>query len=140
MEKLLIDTNIIIDLLAKRKGFYRDAQELFTLADEKNILLFISSLTLANTHYILSKYQNANEARKTLIRFKVLVVVLPLEDKILNLALASNFNDFEDAIQYHTALDNKLDILITRNKKDFKKSEIPVFTAKEYLNRLRRSN
>ena len=135
-EKLLIDTNVIIDLLAKREGFYRDAQELFTLADEKNILLFISSLTLANTHYVLSKYQNANEARKTLIRFKVLAEVLPLEDKIIDLALVSNFNDFEDAIQYYTALDNKLDIVITRNKKDFKNAEIPVFTVKEYLNRL----
>ena len=140
MKKLLIDTNIIIDLLAKRKGFYRDAQELFTLADEKNISLFISALTFANTYYVLSKYRNANETRKTLIKFKVLVEVLPLEDKIINLALVSNFNDFEDAIQYHIALDNKLDIVITRNKKDFKNSEIPIFTAKEYLNRLRQSN
>jgi len=140
MEKLLIDTNVIIDLLTRRKGFYREAQELFTLADEKNISLFISSLTLAHTHYILSKHQSANETRKTLIRFKVLVTVLPLEDKIIDLALVSNFNDFEDAIQYHTALDNKLDIIITRNKKDFKNSEIPVFTVKEYLNRLLRGN
>jgi len=135
MEKLLIDTNIIIDLLAKREFFYRDAQELFTLADEKNIALFISALSLANTHYVLSKHQNAIEVRKTLIKFKVLIKVLPLEDKIINLALVSNFIDFEDAIQYHTALDNDLDIIITRNKKDFKNSDIPIFTAKEYLNR-----
>jgi predicted nucleic acid-binding protein len=133
MKKLLIDTNIIVDLLAKRENFYRDAQRLFTLADEKNVLLFISSLTFVNTHYILSKYLNADEARKLLIKFKVLVEVLPLEDKIVELALASDFNDFEDAIQYYTALDNKLDIIITRNKKDFKISEIPVFTANEYL-------
>ena len=140
VEKLLIDTNVIIDLLAKRERFYKDAQDLFTLADKKNILLFVSSLTLANTHYVLSKYQNANEARKTLIRFKVLVEVLPLGDKIIDLALVSNFNDFEDAIQYHSALENKLDMIITRNKKDFKNSEIPVFTVKEYLNRLLQSN
>ena len=136
MEKLLIDTNIVIDLLAKREDFYREAQELFTLADEKNISLFISSLTLANTHYVLSKYLNTRETRKVLIKFKVLVKVLPLEDKIMEWALSSDFNDFEDAIQYYTALDNKLDIVITRDKKGFKMSELPVLTAREYLNRL----
>jgi predicted nucleic acid-binding protein len=135
MERLLIDTNIIVDLLAKRENFYREAQTLFTLADEKNVSLFISSLTFVNTHYILSKHLKANEVRKILIKFKVLVEVLPLEDKILELALASDFTDFEDAVQYYTALDNKLDIIITRNKKDFKALEIPVLTAKEYLNR-----
>ena len=135
MERLLIDANIIIDLLAKREGFYRDAQELFTLACEKNILLFISSLTFANVFYILSKKLNATETRKVLLKFKTLTEVLPLEDKIIELALASDFTDFEDAIQYYTALDNQLDMIITRNKKDFKTSKIPVLTAKEYLTR-----
>jgi len=135
MEKLLIDTNIIIDLLAKREQFYEDAQELFTLADEKNLLLFISALSFANTHYILTKHLSTDEARKTLIKFKTLVEVLPFDDKILELALASDFSDFEDAIQYYTALDNKVEIIITRNKKDLKKSTLPVLTAKEYLNR-----
>jgi predicted nucleic acid-binding protein len=135
MERLLIDTNIIVDLLAKREDFYREAQELFTLADEKNVSLFISALTFANTHYILLRDLNAEEARKIMIKFKTLVGVLPLEDKILELALASDFNDFEDALQYYTALDNKLEIIITRNKKDFKKSKLPVLTAREYLSK-----
>ncbi len=135
MENLLIDTNIIIDLLSKRKNFYQEAQELFTLADEQEIKLYISSLTFANTHYLLSKELNSNEARKVLIKFKLLVSILPLDDKILELALSSDFNDFEDAIQYYTALENKLNIIITRNKKDFKISKLPVLTAKEYLNR-----
>jgi predicted nucleic acid-binding protein len=56
-----------------------------------------------------------------------------MDDKILELALASNFKDFEDAIQYHTALENHLDMIISRNKKDFKNSVLPVLTAKEYL-------
>lgn len=133
MDRLLIDTNIIVDLLAKRKDFYQEAQELFTLADEKSISLFISALTFANTHYILLRNLNAEETRKVMIKFKTLVEVLPLEDKIQDLALASDFNDFEDALQYYTALDNQLDIIITRNKKDFKKSKLPVLTAGEYL-------
>ena len=135
MEKLLIDANIIIDLLAKRESFYQEAQELFTLADEKHLSLFISALTFANTYYILSKELNADEARKIMLKFKALVKILPLENKVLDLALSSDFSDFEDAIQYYTALDNKLEIIITRNKKDFKKSKLPILTAREYLNR-----
>ena len=130
-----MDTNIVIDLLAKREGFYSEAQELFTLADEKIISLYISALTLANTHYILSKYLDVDEVRKILIKFKTIVEVLPLEDKVLELALASDFNDFEDAIQYYTATDNGLEIIVIRNKKDFRKSKLPVLTAREYLNR-----
>lgn len=135
MKNLLIDTNIIIDLLAKRKEFYLEAQELFTLADENKIKLYISSLTFANTHYVLTKELNADKARKVLIKFKLLVKILPLNDKILELALSSDFKDFEDGIQYYTALENKLEIIITRNKKDFKTAKLPVLTAKEYLNR-----
>jgi predicted nucleic acid-binding protein len=135
MKNLLIDTNIIIDLLAKRKDFYQEAQELFTLADENKVNLYISSLTFANTHYVLTKELNVDEARKVLIKFKLLVKILPLDDKILELALSSDFKDFEDAIQYHTALENRLEIIITRNKKDFKMSRLPVLTAKEYLNK-----
>jgi len=135
MDKLLVDTNIIVDLLSKREHFYQEAQELFTLADEKTIKLYISSLTFAYTHYLLSKALNANEARKTLIKFKLLVKILPLDDRILELALSSDFSDFEDAIQYYTAIENNLSTIITRNKKDFRTSILPVLTAREYLNR-----
>lgn len=135
MKNLLIDTNIIIDLLAKRMDFFQEAQELFTLADNREVNLYISSLTFANTHYVLTKELNADEARKVLIKFKLLVTILPLDDRILELALSSDFKDFEDGIQYYTALENKLEIIITRNKKDFKTAKLPVLTAKEFLNR-----
>ncbi len=133
MEKLLVDTNIVIDLLSNRKEFVQEAQELFTLADNNEVILFVSALTFANTHYLLSKYMKLDEARITLIKFKVLVNVSSLDDKIIELALVSDFKDFEDAIQYHTALENEMDVIITRNKKDFKNSKLPILTAKEYL-------
>lgn len=135
MEKLLVDTNIVIDLLSKRDDFFQEAQELFTLADHKKVELFVSALTFANTHYLLAKHQKLDEVRKTLIKFKVLVVVSSLNDKIVELALVSDFKDFENAIQYHTAIENGIDIIITKNKKDFKNSKLPIMTAKEYLNR-----
>ena len=135
MEKLLVDTNIILDLLAKREGFYKDAQLLFTLADRKKVALFISALSIANVNYILTKVHGKDAARKILIQFKVLVNVLPFDDKITELALASDFTYFEDAIQYYTGLENGLNIIITRNKKDFKNSALPVLTAGEYISK-----
>ncbi|KFC22924.1 type II toxin-antitoxin system VapC family toxin [Chryseobacterium sp. FH1] len=133
MEKVFVDTNIIIDLLAKREPFYKDAQDLFTLSDKKEINLCISALSFANAYYSIAKHHKEVDARKYLAKFKVLVTVLPLEDKSIELALASDFNDFEDGLQYFTAMDNDSDIIITRNKKDFKNSKIPVLTAGEYL-------
>ncbi len=73
------------------------------------------------------------DARLILRKFKVLVNVLSMGDKIIDLSLNSDFKDFEDAIQYYTATENKLDFIITRNLKDFKLSHLPVLTAKEYL-------
>ena len=134
MNRVLIDTNIVIDLLAGRKEFYAEAAELFSLSDTNKITLTISALTFANTHYILSKQRSENEAREILRKFKVLVEILPLDDKLVELALSDNrFSDFEDGLQYYSALENKVDVIITRNKKDFKNAKIPVLTAKEYL-------
>lgn len=135
MEKVFVDTNIVIDLLAKREPYYKEAQDLFTLSDKKEIELQISSLTFANAYYSIVKHYKAIDAKKYLLKFKVLVTILPLEDKAIELALASDFADFEDGLQYFIAMDNESDILITRNKKDFKTSKIPVMTAGEYLNR-----
>ena len=134
MKRILIDTNIVIDLLSKRQEFYDDAAILFSQADRKQLQLTISSLTFANTNYILTKLKSAKEAREILRKFKVLVEVLSLDDKITELALSDeSFADFEDGLQYYSAIENNVDIIITRNKKDYKNSKLPVLTAKEYL-------
>lgn len=134
MSRLLIDTNIVIDLLSKRDKFYQDAADLFSRADKKELELSISSLTFANTNYILSKLKSSKEAREILRKFKVLVELLSLDDKITELALSDDsFQDFEDELQYYSAIENQIDVIITRNKKHFKNSKIPVLTAKEFL-------
>lgn len=136
MSRLLIDTNIVIDLLSKRDKFYDEAADLFSRADKKELQLTISSLTFANTNYILSKLKSPKEARAILRKFKVLVELLSLDDKITELALSDDdFTDFEDALQYYSAIENQVEAIITRNKKDFKKSKIPVLTANEFLAR-----
>jgi predicted nucleic acid-binding protein len=134
MKKLLIDTNIVLDLLAKREPFYSDSAKLFSLADKKLVKLAVSSLTVANTHYTLMKVKNATESKSILRKLKLLVDVLSLDDKVINLAMNdTDFEDFEDGIQYFSAIENNIDIIITRNLKDFKNSLIPVMTAGQYL-------
>jgi len=133
MKRIFLDTNIALDLLARRMPFYSDAAKLFSLADKKKIKISISALCLADTNYILSKQLPEKEVRKILRKFKVLVNALPLDDKITDLALNSDFKDFEYAIQYFTAIENDQDIIITRNLPDFKESKIPVMTADEFI-------
>lgn len=134
MKNIFIDTNIVLDLLEKREEFYKEAQILFSNADQlTKINIFVSALTIANTYYILRKYYTNEIVKGIVAKFKILVEVLPINDKIIELALLSDFKDFEDALQYYTAIENNMDVIITRNKKDFNLSELPVFTAKEFL-------
>ncbi len=133
MKRVFLDTNIVLDLLAQRMPFYSEAARLFSLADKKEIILSISALCLADSNYILSRHLPSAEVRPILRKFKVLVNVLPLDDKITDLALNSDFHDFEDAIQYYTAIVNEQDLIITRNQADFKESKLPVMNAGEFL-------
>jgi len=134
-KRVFVDTDIIYDLLAKREPFYQAAARLFTLADEGKIQIFISSLSIANIHYMLSKEKKSSfEAKQILRKFKLLVQIAPLNEKIIDLALNSEFNDFEDAIQYYSALQNEIEILLTRNLKDYKKAQITVLTAQDFIN------
>lgn len=134
MTTLFIDTNIVLDLLAQREPFYQDAASLFSLADKDKVLLLVSSLTFANTYYVLRKLKGTKNARDILTRFKVLVKVVALTDKVVELALSDqNFNDFEDGLQYYSAIGNDAVVIITRNLKDFKHSNIPVLSAKSFL-------
>ena len=134
MSNLLVDTNVVLDLLAKREPFYDSAAKLFSLADKKKIALSISSLTFANTSYVLTRLKTADKSREILRRFRVLVKVLSLDDKVIDLALNDlNFKDFEDGLQYYSALENEQEMIITRDLSDFKESRIPVMTPEEYL-------
>lgn len=132
-EKIFIDSDIALDLLTEREPHYRHAAVLFSKADRKELLLFASSLSFANLHYILSKHYNAQQSRKILTKFKTLVRILAVDEKIIELALVSEFRDFEDAIQYHTCVQHGLNTLLTRNTKDYKKARITIMTAEEYL-------
>ena len=138
MNNLLVDTNVVLDLLAKRQPFYDHAAQIFSLADKGKINLAVGSLTFANTNYVLGKLKSPKEAREILRRFRILVKILPLNDKVVDLALNSKFSDFEDGLQYYSAQENEQDVIITRDLSDFRESKIPVLTPEEYLISLER--
>lgn len=134
IKKVFIDTDVILDLLAKREPFYRFSAELFTLIDAGAVKGFISPVIVTNIHYILCRLQDKKRAVINLQKLTALVNILPVNEKIIKLALASEFKDFEDAVQYYTAVENNLKFLITRNKKDYKTADISILSADEYLN------
>lgn len=136
MNRLLVDTNVILDLLTKREPFDVESRQLFSLADTNEVELVVSSLSLVNTHDIVNDLMQVKKAKIIIRKFKLLVSTFELNDKIIELALNDNdFKDFEDGIQYYTALESQCVFIITRNLNDFKKSAIPVFSPKEYLSK-----
>lgn len=134
MHRVFIDSDIILDVLAHRSKFYKPAAKLFTLIDKGSVFGFTSPNVFANIHYILSKLASPKQAIRGLRKLRYLISILSTDEKIIDLALDSSFIDFEDAIQYYTAKSHEINFIITRNKKHYKKSEISVCTAEEYLN------
>jgi predicted nucleic acid-binding protein len=132
--KVFVDTDIIYDMLAKREPHFQAAARLFTLSDGGKIQIFISALTIANIHYLISKQLSPDEAKQIIRKFRLLVHIVPINEKIIDLALNSDFKDFEDAIQHYCALENDIPILLTRNLRDYKKSQISVMTAQDFIN------
>lgn len=133
MKKVFVDSDIILDLLAKREPNYIYAAKLFTLIDQQKVVGFTSPIVFANLHYLLKKNTTNLSALKSLRKLKTLINILPVDERVIEQSLNSDFSDFEDAIQYFTAVNNGINLLLTRNKVDYKKSKIPVATAEEFL-------
>ncbi len=135
MMKVFLDTNIVIDLLDKREPFYIDAVKLFTLAYQKKITLFVSPMTYATASYLLRKHGKEG-MRKLLNNFRQLSQITTADERVVDAALASSFDDYEDALQYYSALTRNADVIVTRNKKDFTSASIPVLSPAELLKQL----
>ena len=134
MTDLFIDTDVIIDFLVDRKPFSGESAIIFTLIEQKKLKGYASSLTFSNLYYILRRFETHNKVISKLDSLSKMVTILKVEEKTIKNALVSGFPDFEDSIQYFCAIDNKkVDVIITRNTKDYKKSEITVMTPGDYL-------
>ena len=133
MKKILVDSDVILDLMLERDMFFNPAAELFNLIEKKKIKASVSALHFSNLHYIIRKVKSNELAKSVLRKLAIIVNILSIDEKTIELALESDFPDFEDAIQYYACLDNDIDVIVTRNKKDFKSGKLPVMTAEEYL-------
>ena len=137
--RVFLDTNVILDLLGERDPFYDSIAKIATLADKEIVTLVVSPLSFATLNYFLTKFESAQIAQEKLRKFKILCEICKLDEQIIEKALTSSFTDFEDAIQYFSALNSDCSVIITRNEKDFKKSLLPVMTPKEYLKIIKRN-
>ena len=133
MIKLLLDINVILDVLQKRPKFYENAAKLFSLCANNHIEGYISAISFGTLHYVLSKSLGKNRALNSLKKIRAITSVAAVDAETIDLAVASSFSDFEDAIQYYSAVRNGLDRIITRNKKDFSKAKLTVLTPEEFL-------
>ncbi|MDO4985462.1 MAG: PIN domain-containing protein [Prevotella sp.] len=135
MTRLFLDTNIVVDVLERREPFCHDAVRLFTMAYNKQVQLVVSPITYTTASFLLRKH-GPEGVRTLLSNFRQLSKVATTNERTVDDSLASQFKDFEDAMQYYTALKAKADIIITRNGKDFAASKIPIMTVAEYLESL----
>jgi predicted nucleic acid-binding protein len=134
MNNLFIDTDIIVDFLIDRKPYSREAAIIFTLIERKKLKGYVSSLTFSNLYYVLRKIEPKNKVISKLDSISKLLTVLKVDDQNISDAIESGFPDFEDSIQYFCALDcKKVEVIITRNTKDYKNSILPVMTPGDFL-------
>lgn len=133
MNKYFVDTDVILDLLSQRVPHFHFSAVLFSLAEMGKFELYTSPTVMVNTFYILRKNLGNENAKNTLRKLRIILHVIDSSEKVLDLALNSNFNDFEDAIQYYTALNADIRTIITRNLKDYKAADILVQTPEMFL-------
>lgn len=134
MKSAFIDTNVLIDVIAERSQHYAASAEIWTMADNGQLPCFVSAISFNNIHYLIRRNGNAEKARKALIAIRDSFRIVPLDEQILGHAIDSKMKDFEDSIQFHSALRCGADCIISRNTKDFPKdSPIPVLSPEDFL-------
>ena len=134
--KVLIDTNIILDVLCKRPAFYEDSAKIFKLCEVKKISGVISALSILNIMYILRKELDADKTREILDSLMLIFSVADLKADDLKKAAGMRFKDYEDAIQSASATRIKANYIVTRNIKDFSESKVTAIKPTELLDRI----
>ena len=133
MHRIYIDSDVLLDVFAKREPFYEDSALVLSLAAEKSIEAFITPIVAVNVIYILRKLRSQDIAITNIRKLRTIVKILPVTSDHVDKALSSKFKDFEDALQYFAALEGQIGFIITRNTADYKPSKISVCTPAEFL-------
>ena len=137
MKSALIDTAVILDFFFDRKPFSDDAAKILSLCESREIKGFITSVILSNVYYLLRQTSTHEKVIEKLLQLVTITEVLSTDRDVIIKALNSNFKDFEDALQNYSAeMNGKIDLIVTRNIKDFKYSTLGVMTPDNYLKTL----
>lgn len=131
--KVFLDTNIVIDFYDKRGEFYYPAAIIFDLAQKNKITLFVSAITFVNAFFLLRKSYSREELYKSMRELSTLCQITKVDSTIIRKCLKEERKDFEDGVQYESALIKKVDVVLTRNKKDFQDFANNVQTPSEFL-------
>ena len=134
--RVLLDTNVILDFVLNRPPFAANAAAILKAHQNGDIEAYISAITPVNLYYIARKMKGAAEARRLVGQVLASVKVCSVDQSILQIAHSLPFTDYEDAVQHASATANKIDIIVTRNLKDFRNATLPVYSPSEFLKRL----
>lgn len=130
---MLLDTNILLDVLAARQPFYNAAARIWALAEHEEVEAFVSAISFNNIFYIVRKAGGKTKADEALRALRDLFTPVPLDARLINQAMDAPIDDFEDAVQFHSAARQKCDYLVTRDPDGFPSTGVPVLSPQEFL-------
>ena len=133
MRKVFLDSDVVLDFLTKRKPFVEESMRIFEYSARKELEIYISSLSINNIHYVVSKLESIKKSKDKIGILLNLVEILPVGKSTIEKSLLSDFKDFEDGLQNFCAEEGEMNILITRNIRDYTKSNLSIQTPKEFL-------
>ncbi len=131
--KAFVDTNVLLDVLAKREPFYSDSARIWSLAELGKIEAMVSVISFNNIYYMVRKVANRRTAERSLRLLRGVFRPIALDTQILNQAIDSGLKDFEDAIQFHSAIRAEVDCLVTRDTAHYPTSGLSILAPAEFL-------
>ncbi len=131
--KVFVDTNVLLDVLARREPFYGDSSRIWSLAERGRIEAQVSVISFNNVYYVVRRAANRRTAEKALRVMRNVFTPVALNAQVLSQAIDAGFGDFEDAIQFHSAVYAGAGCLITRDADHFPAADIPVLSPAEFL-------
>ena len=134
--RVLVDTDVVLDLLLERQPFVEAANALFELIAQGACDGYVSAITPINVFYLGRKLKGAAQTKRSIGELLTVISVCPVDSNVLQHALALPFADLEDATQHACATASGLEAIITRNLDDFKNATLPVYSPTEFLNQL----
>jgi predicted nucleic acid-binding protein len=134
--KILIDTNVVLDLLLEREPFVETAIALFDQIEQGNLEGAIAATTITNIFYIIRKAEGREVALEAINRLLIGLKFCAVDRQTIETALRLGLKDFEDSVQLACATLNQLDAIVTRDRKDFIGSNLPIYSPTELLNQL----